>query len=469
MPAAAARRQALVDVVRRVYDAHGFVPLGTPAIEHWDALVGPGGTEANQLLFGVEAGEGDELGLRFDLTVPLARVVAANQQTLPRPLRRYQVGPVWRLDKPGPGRFREFVQFDADIVGTVSPVADGEVVAALHDVFVALLPDDADGARFAVRLSDRRILDALLVKAEIPPERGPDVLRVLDKLDRVGMEKVALELTSGYTDESGDPVPGLGLGDPAVAVIRGFLALGGPSRAAVFSEVERFLDGVAGAAERLAGVRAFLEVLDALSLPEHRAVVDLSIARGLAYYTGPVFEVGLRDAESFGSVGSGGRYDDLVSRFSGQAWPGVGVSVGVDRLLAALDAAGEGPEGTGACPDVLVTIMDRDHLGDYAAMASELRAAGFRVDLYAGALAAFGKQLKYADRLGVPVVVIAGGDEFAAGVVTVKAMDAASAADVDSREEWLAARFGQRQVPRADLAGAVGEALASVRPGAPRA
>lgn len=463
-PALQAMREHVIDVARGVYERYGFQPLSTPAIEYREVLVGPGGTEANQSIFDVDAREDDELGLRFDHTVPFARFVAANQQDLPRPFRRYQVGPVWRVDKPGPGRFREFVQCDADVVGTQNPLADAEVVAALRDVFAEILPTgDGEPPRFRLRVSDRRLLDALVARIGEPAERGPDVFRVLDKLDRIGLERVCLECREGYVDDSGAKIPGLGLGEEAVALVREFLALGGATRRETLDAVAAFLGEVRGADVAVEAVGRFLELLDAHELDESEVVLDVSLARGLAYYTGPVFEVELVDS-SVGSVGAGGRYDDLVGRFSGQPWPGVGVSVGVDRLVAGLAELAEGG-GTGGGrarhrPEVVVTCMDRKRLPEYVAIARELRAAGLSVDLFSGGGGSFAKQLRQADRLGAPVVVIAGGDELKKGVVTLKRMDCAEPDSAESREEWLAARSGQREIERAALVEGVRAALA---------
>jgi histidyl-tRNA synthetase len=456
-PARVAARDALVDTIRRVYESHGFAPLATPALEAWEVLVGSGDADASEQVFGLQSRDDERLGLRFDLTVPLARFVAAHQADLPRPFRRYQVGPVWRQDKPGPGRFREFVQLDVDIVGTTSAVADAEIVAAMRDVFAALLPPDEKGSRFQVRLSDRRLLDGMLLRAGVPRERCADVLRVLDKLDRIGRAKVELELTSGYVDDSGDRVAGVGLERSSVEYVLAFLDVRGATRSGVLTELHRFFAGGARPTF-LEGLTELCGHLDAMGVTDAEAALDVSVARGLAYYTGPVFETALRDAPSFGSPCSGGRYDDLVSRFSGRPWPGVGTSVGVDRLLAVLEHLGATAAARASC-DVLVTTMDHERLPAYFAMARELRAAGLRAELFAGGSGSFGKQMKHADRSGAPVVVIAGGDEFAKGIVTVKRMAAAAGAATSSREEWLQARFGQREVPRADLVAAVKAAL----------
>ncbi len=460
LPETALARQEIIERIRRAYESHGFGPLITPALENWASLAGAGGDEATGQIFRVECGEPDHpTGLRFDLTVPLARVVAANQQEIPRPFRRYQVGSVWRVDKPGPGRFRQFTQFDADIVGTTSPVADAACLAAARDALRAVLPAPPGApARFEIRMSDRRILDAVLTKAGIPADRAAEVLRVVDKLDRLGMDKVRLELTTGYKDESGDPIRGLGLSALAVDTLAAFLAIRAPDRAATLDAIRAFLGDAGDLAARVDGVAEFSAALGALGVPDDEARFDVAIARGLAYYTGPVFEIALPEAASFGSIGGGGRYDDLVSRFSGQPWPGVGISIGVDRLLAALTHS-KGLPATPPSADVLVTTMDGSRLADYAAMCSELRGSGLRVELYAGPPGSLGKQLKHADKAGVPVALIAGSDEFARGVVTLKVMKEPAFGDETSRAAWLAARQGQSEVQRADIVRAVRAAL----------
>ncbi len=463
-PALARARQGIVEIIREVYEGYGFMPLSTPAIERWETLVGRSGEEAQQSIFRVESPEEEELGLRFDLTVPLSRFVAANQQQLPRPFKRWQIAPVWRQDKPGPGRFREFVQCDADILGTTNPLADAEVVAALRDVFVRVVPPDEKGSRFQVRMSDRRILNTLLTRASLGQDQGPEVFRVLDKLDRLGLDKVCLELTTGYKDESGADIAGLGLSDEAVAIIREFLAIGqegAPTRRSVLEALAVFFGETEGATETIEAVGRFCTLLDGLGVSDREAALDPSIARGLAYYTGPVFEVVLRDLPSVGSVASGGRYDDLVSRFSGTAWPGVGVSVGLDRLIAALTELDQLPAGGSSGAEVFVSVMDPERLGDYLAIARELREASVRTEIWTGNSKNFGKQMKHADKLGVSLALIAGGDEIKKGVVTVKRMEAAGALDTAalSRGEWLDERAGQAEVPRDQLVASVLAAL----------
>jgi histidyl-tRNA synthetase len=466
-------RQRLIDTIRGVYELYGFVPLSTPAIEYLDVLTGSAGQETQQSIFTVQNPEGEALGLRFDLTVPLARVVA-QYNDLPRPFRRYQVSPVWRADKPDKGRFREFIQFDIDSVGVESDLADVEILAAMCDTLAAL-----EVGAFRVRFSSRGILDALLRSIGIgggaaAAGGGADVLRVLDKLDKIGIEKVKKELTSGYYDESGDFIRGVGLAADQVARIEAFLAIRGDDREAVIARLRAFFatdGGAGGAGDAEVAAAAALEIdrverisqqLAALGYGADQVVVDLSIARGLAYYTGPVFEAVLVDAPQFGSVASGGRYDDLVMRFLGERLPATGASVGVDRLLAALVHLGRAG-GRKATAQVLVARIDPALEGECAAMTWELRRAGIAAELYLGTEKGIGKQIKYGDATGVPLVLLYGSSEKEAGIVTLKDMVAGRerAKKVGARNEWLAERPGQRTVPRAELVERVREMLAA--------
>jgi histidyl-tRNA synthetase len=452
-------RQRLIDTIRGVYELYGFVPLGTPAIEYLDVLKGSAGQETQQSIFTVTSPEGEALGLRFDLTVPLARVVA-QYRDLPRPFRRYQVSPVWRADKPDKGRYREFIQFDLDSVGVESEIADTEIIAGMCDTLSAL-----DVGPFRVRFSSRGILDLLLQAAAVPPAGGADVLRVLDKLEKVGLQKVKKELTTGYYDESGDFIRGVGLAAEQVATLESFLGIRADDRAAVIAELRRFFAALPGAGAQIDLVERISRQLHDLGYGDDRVALDLSIARGLAYYTGPVFEAVLLDAPQFGSVFSGGRYDDLVLRFLGEKVPATGASIGVDRLLAALVHLGRAG-GKRATAQVLVARIDPALEGECLAMTYELRRAGIPAEMYLGMEKGPGRQIKYADHCGVPIVVLYGSTEKERAIVTLKDMEAGRelAKKVDARGEWLAQRPGQRTVPRADLVATVREMLAAAGP-----
>jgi len=469
MPAEMHARQWIIDTIRRVYENYGYVPLGTPALEFLDILRGTAGEESEKQLFQVAGPEETRLGLRFDQTVALARVVA-QYPDLPRPFRRYQVAPVWRCDNPYEkrGRFREFVQFDIDAVGVESEIADVEMITAMCDVMAAFGAAGPTGRPlpFRVRVSSRRVLNLLLPYADIAPARAPDVFRVLDKLDKLGAEKVRLELTTGYKDESGSPVPGLGFSGSQVDRIERFLAIRAPGRADVLAQVADLFRDVPGAAAELEPLARMSAQLAALGYGDDVVVYDVSIARGLAYYTGTVFETELLELPEFGSVCSGGRYDDLVLRFLGERVPAVGTSVGVDRLLVALTELDRIPPAVRrkATAQVLVTAFDKSLMDDYMAMTYELRRAGINAELYLGAEKRVGKQIRYADQYDIPVVVVCGSDEKARGEVQLKDMSVGRrlTAEVKDRDQWKAERPGQFNVPRAELVPAVRKLLRTI-------
>ena len=438
-------RQRLIDTVRKVYENYGFAPIDTPAIEYLDVLSGSAGQEAQQSIFRVSNPEEEELGLRFDLTVPLSRVVSQYPEVT-LPFRRYQVAQVWRADKPHPGRYRQFTQFDLDAVGAPCGTADTEIIAAICDSLSAI-----DVGPYQVRFSSREVLNLLLQHASISSDRAQDVFRVLDKLEKIGIEKVKLELTHGYRDESGDTIPGVGLGDGQVAAIEQFLSITGTGREDVLRQLRSLFRGVETSVEQLDVIESISSDLDALGYGSDRVALDVSIARGLAYYTGPVFEAVLLDAPQFGSVFGGGRYDSLVARFGGPPIPATGASLGVDRILAALEHLGK-VQSAKTPAEVLVTVMDATLRRECLQLAFELRRAGIRAEIHVGA-GRLGKQLKRADRLGIPYAVLMGSDEAERGVVTLKQMEVAhqAGAAIDQHEDWKAARFGQREVTRADI------------------
>ncbi|MGQ0629341.1 MAG: histidine--tRNA ligase [Phycisphaerales bacterium] len=480
LPGPMAARQWIIDTIRAVCEQYAFVPLGTPAMEYLDVLTGSAGDEASSQIFTVNTNDEQPLGLRFDQTVPLARVIAQHKE-LPRPFRRYACAQVWRADKPDKGRYREFGQFDFDAVGIDSELADVEILAVIIDAMKALKVGP-----FQVRFSSRRVLQLLLDFAQIPPilttqrtvrtrEGGTttiesqvastDIFRVLDKLEKAGVEKVRLELTKGYKDESGDFIPGLGLASGQVDRIEAFLALASPDRAGLLGALGSLFANLEGAPAELAKLSRLSDRLSLLGYGDEVATIDLSIARGLAYYTGTVFETVLLDAPQYGSVCSGGRYDDLVSRFNPDPLPAVGASIGVDRLLAALIDIGR-LKPSPATARVLVTAMDESLNDEYLRMAFELRRAGVPTELYL-ARKGFGKQIKHADGQRIPLAVVVGSDEHARGVVTIKEMDAGrtEAARTGERAEWLRKRPGQIEVPRADLVAAVKQLLAQTAEG----
>lgn len=445
----------MIETIRRVYELYGFLPLSTPAVERSDVLYGSAGVEAERSAFHVIGpDEHEHLCLRYDLTVPLARVISQHPE-LPRPFRRYQVSDVFRADKPGPGRHRQFIQFDLDSVGVPSDVADTEIIAAMCDTLHALDPE----LRFVVRTSSRGVLDLLLPFAGIARERGPAVFRALDKIDRVGIDNVRRELMEGYQDASGDVITGAGLTIEQVERVEMFLSIHGDDREEVISALRDLFAHIDGANERIDVLARISHRLHHLGYHDDRVVIDLSIARGLAYYTGPIFEAYLLDAPHFGSVFSGGRYDNLTMRFLGEPIPATGASIGVDRLLAALTHL-KRIHTRAATAHVLVTCMDHALMDDYIDMTWELRRAGVATELYLGEETSLGKQLKYADRSSIPIAILFGGDEKEHGTVVVKnlAEGKRHATSAHHRDEWLAAP-SQVTVDRAHLLNAVLRAI----------
>ena len=437
-------RRELIDNIREVFERYGYLPLQTPALEFLTTLLGVDyGKENKEQMFNFVGPDDVEMGLRFDLTASLARFVAGNRE-LPIPFRRYQVAPVWRVDKPGPGRFREFLQFDIDIVGTSLVAADAEIIAVMAETMKHLGVD-----KFEVRYSNRKILNGLALYAGIPDDVAPDVFRVLDKLEKQGREAVILELGSGREDKSGDVIPGLNLQQPQIAAIEKFLDLAIDEPLAPLESAANLLKDIDVAREGIDELRQITAFLDSMGVNSNYARVDLTVVRGLGYYTGPVFETFLTDLPEYGSVFSGGRYDQLVSRFSGQQMPGTGSSIGVDRFLAALTKL-HAIKMKKSCADVIVTTMDKDRMADYFRIASDLRAEGFNVEVFLGNNRRIPKQLQHADRLDIPVAVICGSDEFENGQVTIKDLIAGreQSKDVKERAEWLKAENIQVTIPR---------------------
>ncbi len=460
-----AAERACLDTIRRVFESWGFEALETPAFEYTDALGKflPDLDRPNEGVFSLLDEDGQWLSLRYDLTAPLARYVAENFQHLAKPFRRYQVGPVWRNEKPGPGRYREFMQFDADTVGSASPAADAELLMMARDALqgAGLARDE-----FVIRFNSRKLLDGVLEAsglaldetAQSRARRGV-VLRAIDKLDRLGIAGVRVLLGEGRKDESGDFTHGAGLNADQIARIESFIALaqGGSGQLAD----ARLL--VAGSRHGEEGL-AELEAIERILGRDNGISFDPGIVRGLDYYTGAVFEAQLtfpvtNDAGEeivFGSVVGGGRYDDLVARFTGERVPATGISIGVSRLLTALRQR----RTVTLPPLVLVLALDKEDRTSSFSMAAGLRGAGLRVETYIGD-AGMKAQLKYADRRGAAVAIIEGGDERAKGEVTIKdlVLGAELAKSFESRAAWVADRPAQVTVPRAELVPCVRELL----------
>ncbi|VTT97857.1 histidyl-trna synthetase : Histidine--tRNA ligase OS=Planctomyces limnophilus (strain ATCC 43296 / DSM 3776 / IFAM 1008 / 290) GN=hisS PE=3 SV=1: tRNA-synt_His: HGTP_anticodon [Gemmataceae bacterium] len=406
-------REKVLDTARRVYRSYGFTPIDTPACESLDVLLGKGGDESDKLVYRVLSARGDkaEMGLRFDLTVPFARFSAQYINQLGTPFKRYAMGPVWRGERPGQGRYREFWQCDFDTIGTTSNASDIETALVVNDLFTALNFDT-----FEIRINNRLLLNGLLELKGLADKAVP-LLRSLDKLPKIGREKVIEEMVkeAAVTAEQAGTV--LDLAETT-----------GPN-AEVLDRVEAFFAASPNdkAAEGIRRLRELLAVAKAAGVPDGRIKIDLSICRGLDYYTGTIYETFLTDLPGIGSVCSGGRYDNLASKYTKQVLPGVGASLGVDRLIAAMEEL-KHPWLTGQTTpaQVLVVNFDAARLGDYQRIASVLRSAGVSIEVYPEAKKV-GQQFAYAEKRGFKLAVTAGPAEFEQGVWKVK--------DLAKREE----------------------------------
>jgi histidyl-tRNA synthetase len=455
--------RAILAAVSGVYERWGFEPLETGAFEYADALGKflPDADRPNEGVFALQDDDEQWMALRYDLTAPLARFAAQNWETLPKPFRRYAFGPVWRNEKPGPGRFREFVQCDADTVGSVRPEADAEIIAmAVEGLEAAGLP----AGSALIKINNRKLLNGLMSAAGVADEgQKLAVLRAVDKLDRLGPDGVRLLLGEGRKDESGDFTKGAGLNAAAAERVLAFTAAGAGDRSATLARLADVVGGSAEGDEGLAELAAIDAALTGLGVVADRASFDPSVVRGLEYYTGAVFEAELLlstldekgQPMRFGSIGGGGRYDDLVARFTGERTPATGFSFGVSRLASALKAAGRDLAKAARGP-VVVIAFDQTRMADYFAVAHEIRSAGIPAEVYLGS-SGMKAQMKYADRRLSPAAVIVGEDELAAGTVTVKDLDLGRelAAKVTDNAEWRGQRPGQQTIPRSELTAAL--------------
>ena len=430
-PAEIAATRHMVEAIRVVFERYGFDPVETPAIEYTDALGKflPDQDRPNEGVFSFQDDDEQWLSLRYDLTAPLARYVAENFQNLALPYRSYRFGWVFRNEKPGPGRFRQFMQFDADTVGAASMTADAEMCMLAADTMEALgIPRGS----YVVKVNNRKVLDGAMDRVHIPTEKRLTTMRAIDKLDRLGIEGVKMLLGKGRKDESGDFTKGAELSDSQIAGIV----------AAITGTTGQAGDAGTQGEEELSEIARLVRAAGY----EDRVRIDKTVVRGLEYYTGPVYEVELtfeiKDEKGrpvrFGSVGGGGRYDGLVSRFRGEPVPATGFSIGVSRLQAALTHLGKTSEKPAPGP-VVVTIFDRDRVADYQRMVSALRAANIRAELYLGnPKNNLGTQLKYADKRGAPCAIIQGGDEKARGEIQIKDLIlGATLTDTKDREDYL--------------------------------
>ncbi len=410
LPQAMIPRERLIDTARRVYRSYGFSPIDTPALEYLEILAGKGSDETDKQLYKFQDPGGRWVGMRFDLTVPLARFAAQHANELGLPLKRYHIATVWRGENTQRGRYREFMQCDFDTIGTRSVAADIETALVIHDLLRAIGLD-----QFSIRLNNRMVLTGLLERLDLA-DRATAVLRAVDKLGKIGPDAVAEEIISaaGATPEQ------------ARQVLRLSEIAGGNDE--VLRQVESL---VAGSQTGQAGVARLKEVLDgvaAAGVPAGRVRLDVSIARGLDYYTGTVLETFLDALPGIGSVCSGGRYDNLAALFTAQELPGIGASLGLDRLLAAMEELGMVEKVATPAP-VFIPFFDPDRLGQYLGLASAFRAAGIGTEVFPDPKK-LGQQLKYADRRGFRIALIAGGNEFQAGVCQVKDLQTGAKQDV---------------------------------------
>ncbi|MDE2379174.1 histidine--tRNA ligase [Bradyrhizobium sp.] len=464
-PAEIAATRAMLDKIRIVYERYGFEPVETPAFEYTDALGKflPDQDRPNEGVFSFQDDDEQWVSLRYDLTAPLARYVGERygSDSLVLPYRSYRVGYVFRNEKPGPGRFRQFMQFDADTVGSASPAADAEMCMMAADTMEAL--GIARGS-YVVKVNNRKVLDGVRDALGIADDQQwLTIMRAIDKLDRLGIVGVRQLLGEGRKDESGDFTKGAGLKDADIALV--VSAIEQNKDAPVDPRLSASAIGQQGRDE----LGQISKLVTAAGYGEDRIKIDPSVVRGLEYYTGPVYEVELlldtKDEKGrpvrFGSVGGGGRYDGLVSRFRGEPVPATGFSIGVSRLQAALTLLGKLDTGKEFGP-VVVTVFDRDRVADYQTMVASLRNAGIRAELYLGNPKNMGNQLKYADRRNSPCVIIQGSDEKARGEVQIKDLieGAKAAAAIASNQEWRESRPAQFSCSETELVAKVREVLA---------
>ncbi|UGX85082.1 histidine--tRNA ligase [Phyllobacterium meliloti] len=449
--------------IRKVYDLYGFEPVETPLIEYTDALGKflPDQDRPNEGVFSFQDDDEQWLSLRYDLTAPLARFVAENFESLPKPYRSYRAGWVFRNEKPGPGRFRQFMQFDADTVGAPSVSADAEMCMMMADVMEAVGIKRGD---YVIRVNNRKVLDGVLESIGLG---GDDkmgqrlvVLRAIDKLDKFGVDGVRLLLGKGRLDESGDFTKGAGLDETAIAKVLAFTSAGGANGRETIANLEAVVAGNDKGVEGVAEL-ATIEALSSAAGYGARVRIDPSVVRGLEYYTGPVFEAELTfdvtnekgEKVVFGSVGGGGRYDGLVSRFRGEPTPATGFSIGVSRLMTALKNLGKLDNSDNVGP-VVVLVMDRDteSLGRYQKMVSDLRQAGIRAEMYLGG-SGMKPQMKYADRRGAPCVIIQGSQERDNGEVQIKDLieGARLSQEIEDNTVWREGRPAQITAKEVDL------------------
>ena len=435
------KRDEVLEVVNRIYELYGFERLETPAIETVDALGKflPDVNRPNEGVFAWQDENESWLALRYDLTAPLARAFSQHRNTLQVPYKRYSYGPVWRNEKPGPDRFKEFHQFDADIVGATSFMADAEMCFIIFDVLKELGFSVND---YLTRISNRKILSGLIQAVKLEDNTGLGdielvVFRAIDKLDRLGLGGVENLLGKGRTDSSGAFTQGANLSSGQIDTIMSFLKITNNDPYKTLEEMETLIGDSAIGQEGLTELRNIIDALSSKGSSNVSFKIDPSVVRGLAYYTGPVFETELSTStRSLGSISGGGRYDDLVSRFKGEKVPATGVSIGIDRMVSFMNERdGDAKKGV---VDVLVTVMDKNLMQHYIKIAADLRNNGINTDLYVGNPKDFGKQIKYADSRGAGFAIVAGTNELEDDIVQIKDLELGRklSAGISSNEEW---------------------------------
>ncbi len=395
-------REHLIDTARQVYRSYGFAPIDTPALEYAEVLLGKGGEESDKQVFRFTDQGDRDVAMRFDLTVPLARYSAQHIQELGTPFRRYHIGPVWRGERPARGRYREFMQCDFDTIGSDSNATDVETLMVIHDLFEKIGIE-----RFTIRVNNRRVLNGLLEKNNLL-QHAAGILRALDKLDKIGRDKVVAEM-----------VEQVGISEMQAGNVLDMAMLAGTPEQ-ILTSLDGMLQGSETGETGLSNLQELFGTIQTCGLPQDRVALDVSIARGLDYYTGTIYETFLGDLPGIGSVCSGGRYDNLAQLFTSQKLPGVGASLGVDRMLAAMEELGMTEKATTPAP-VLVTMFERERAPEYMQIARTLRQAGIGAEVFPEAKG-IGKQMKYANRKGFQVALIAGTDEFASGTWQVKGL-----------------------------------------------
>jgi histidyl-tRNA synthetase len=472
-PADLAATNRMLAAIRETFELYGFDAVETPFVEFTESLGKflPDQDRPNEGVFSFQDDDDAWLSLRYDLTAPLARYVAEHFDALPKPYRSYRAGWVFRNEKPGPGRFRQFMQFDADTVGSASVAADAEICMMAADTLQRVGIARGD---FVVKVNNRKVLDGVLEAIGLSGdgEAGQRliVLRAIDKLDRLGAEGVRLLLGTGRKDESGDFTKGAGLKPAQIDRVLAFTGAGAASAADTLANLRAVVEGSARGMEGVGELAEIAALVAAGGYDDGRVVIDPSVVRGLEYYTGPVYEAELtftvtnEDGQPvrFGSVAGGGRYDGLVGRFRPEPVPATGFSIGVSRLMSALKLVNSPIVSSAGEPGpVVVLVMDRDRIGDYQRLTATLRAAGVKAEMYLGA-SGMKAQMKYADRRSSPCVVIQGSNEKAEGVVQIKDLieGAKAAQSIASNAEWKATRSAQLSVAESDLVAAVKDVLA---------